>query len=119
MFKDMIKYLQEYERGGEKIKHFTNKGPCCTIISIEAEKEYEIGFDFDNSNIYDKDIDIDIDIDIEESNPTKNKQPNKKRKVRERKARLKSRSIISTRICNTYTSHSKSPLVGSSAHWCA
>mmetsp|Transcript_23622 Transcript_23622/g.34712 ORF Transcript_23622/g.34712 Transcript_23622/m.34712 type:complete len:561 (+) Transcript_23622:138-1820(+) len=99
MFKDMIKYLQEYERGGEKIKHFTNKGPCCTIIRIEAEKEYEIGFDFDNSNIYDKDI----DIDIEESNPTKNKQPNKKRKVRERKARLKSRSIISTRICNTYT----------------
>eukprot|EP00957_Ditylum_brightwellii_P206206 15347309-Ditylum_brightwellii.AAC.1 len=66
MFKDMIKYLQDKEKGGDRIRQFTDKGPCCSITTINAKKEYEIGFNVDNSNIYNEDIDDNMD-DIEES----------------------------------------------------
>ena len=52
LFKDMIKYLNNRDKGKEKIGSFTECGPCCTIIKIETDAKEAIQFDYDHSSVY-------------------------------------------------------------------
>ena len=52
LFKDMIKYLNNRDKGKEKIGSFTECGPCCTIIKIETDEKEAIQFDYNHSSMY-------------------------------------------------------------------
>jgi hypothetical protein len=57
VFKDMIKYLNQYDKGKEKTGCFTGCGPCCTIIKVQTVENEAINFDYNHSSMYNTTVD--------------------------------------------------------------